>query len=109
MARCSTHAQPPRDSRAPLVGSPRVFSTDLLPRPSVRCRRIGVPHSSEHSDARVSRVSTEVVMVGSGPGLAVIVTFIVHIIEIDGLLVPSTVVPWCGGCDASEEQHLYAL
>ena len=31
MARCSTHAQPPRDSRAPLVGSPRVFSTDLLP------------------------------------------------------------------------------
>ena len=27
-------------------------------------------------------------MVGSGPGLAVIVTFIVHIIEIDALLVP---------------------
>ena len=27
-------------------------------------------------------------MVGSGPGLAVIVTFLVHIIEIDALLVP---------------------
>ena len=27
MARCSTHGQPLRDSRAPLVGSPRVFST----------------------------------------------------------------------------------
>ena len=59
-------------------------------RPSARCRRIGVPHSSEQSDARVSCVSTEVVMVGSGPGLAVIVTFIIHnhIVEIDALLVP---------------------
>ena len=59
-------------------------------RPSARCRRIGVPHSSEHSDARVrvSRVSTDIAMVGSGPGLAVIVTFIVHIVEIDALLVP---------------------
>ena len=27
-------------------------------------------------------------MVGSGPGLAVIVTFIIHIVEIDALLVP---------------------